>query len=290
MTILITGATGTIGSRLLDLLAADGLHLRALVRDPWRASTLVGDRADLVQGDLTDPASVRAALDGVDRVFLVSANHPDQVQHERTLIDAAAGAHVVRLVKVSARGAHASASNAYWRAHAEIEAHLRAARIPSVVLRPSFLMTNLLAASGTIRELGALMAPAGQARIAMIDPGDVAAVAARALQDFPFESEVLELTGPEAVSHHEVASALTAASGQAIAYVDVTPQDAVAGLTAAGLPDPVAHEVVRVYDSLRRGDQASTTDAVLRVTGRPATPLAAFAQAHASAFTARRAS
>ncbi|MCY4724683.1 NAD(P)H-binding protein [Nocardioides sp. STR2] len=287
MTILVTGATGTIGSRLLDLLSDEGVRPRALVRDPDRAAGVVRDRADLVQGDLAEPASVRAALAGVDRVFLVSANGPDQVHHEQAVIDAASAVGLDRLVKVSASGAHPEASNAFWRAHSEVEAYLAATGVPSVLLRPTFLMSNLLAASTPIRERGLLLAPAGHARIAMIDPGDVALIAARALQDSDFEPGVLELTGPAAVTHHEVAAALTAATGRHVSYVDVTPQDAVAGLVSAGVPEAGAREVVRVYDSLRRGDQSVPTHSVASVTGRAATPLAEFVAAHASAFTER---
>ncbi len=189
------------------------------------------------------------------------------------------------MVKISARGAHPDASNAYWRAHAEIEAHLDATGLPAVVLRPSFLMTNLLAAAGAVRELGVLMAPAGRARVAMIDPADVAEVAARALVGGTITPGVLELSGAEAISHDDVAAVLATVTGGPVTYADVTPEDAIGGLVAAGVPEPAALEVVRIYDALRRGDQATTTDVVARVTGRPATSLTSFAQSHAARFS-----
>ncbi|WP_377640797.1 SDR family oxidoreductase [Oryzobacter terrae] len=287
MSILLTGATGTIGRRLVHRLSSDGVRPRAVVRDPRRATALLGDLADYVRGDLSDPSSLSAAMTGVETVFLLSPNHPDQVRHELAVIDAAAAAGVSRLVKMSARGAHHTASNAFWRGHARIEEHLAALGLPAVVLRPSFLMTNLLAGAQTVRQHGVLMAPAGQARIAMIDPTDVAAVATVALLDSELTPQVLELTGPQGVTHDEVAATLGSVTSRAVTYVPVAPQDATAGLVGAGLPEQFAQEVVRVYESLRRGDQESTTDVVARVTGRPARSLAGFLHDHVDSFSMR---
>ena len=97
------------------------------------------------------------------------------------MIDAAAQAGVRRIVKLSARGAAIGAPVAYWHWHALIEQHLRASGVPAVMLQPGFLMTNLLGAAEHVRQQGMLFAPAAGARIAMIDPADVAAVAAVAL-------------------------------------------------------------------------------------------------------------
>ena len=164
-TILVTGATGNVGSILVDLLQARDVHLRTLPRRPRPM----------------DRATLATVTDGVDAVFLACGNVPEQVDFECAVIDQAAQAGVRRIVKLSARGADPAASPAYWRWHAQIEQHLRASGIPAVVLQPSFLMSNLFAATEHVREQGMLFAPAADARISMIHPGDVAAVAAVAL-------------------------------------------------------------------------------------------------------------
>src|SRR5918998_1074413 len=181
--VLVTGATGNVGSRVVGKLRDLGVPVRAFARDAGQAAAVLGDGVEVAVGDFADAASVRRALDGVEGVFLACANVPSQVEHETTVIDAAAGAGVRRVVKLSAFGAEVGSPVAFWDWHGRVEDHLRASGVPAVVLRPTFFMTNLLGAAEQVRHEGALFAPAGGARVAMIDPADVAAVAAVALTE-----------------------------------------------------------------------------------------------------------
>jgi uncharacterized protein YbjT (DUF2867 family) len=104
-TILVTGATGNVGSAVVGELGDRGLPVRAFVRDPDRAAAVLGPDVALAVGDFAEPASIRAALDGIDAVFLACGNVPPQVEYETRVIDAAARAGVRRLVKLSALGA-----------------------------------------------------------------------------------------------------------------------------------------------------------------------------------------
>jgi len=196
-TVLVTGATGTIGSALVPPLTARGATVSALVRDPSRAESIRGDNVSIRPGDFADPASLRAALEGVDSVFLACGNVPDQVAYECAVIDEAASAGVRRIVKLSARGAAADSPVAYWRWHCQIERHLTASTVPAVMLQPSFLMTNFFGAAEHVRDRGMLFAPAGSARISMIHPADVAEVAAVTLTSggSPGQDHVLHGTG-----------------------------------------------------------------------------------------------
>src|SRR5262245_29630348 len=99
--VLVTGATGIVGSRVIRELTARGETVRALVRDPDRATELLGGGIEYVPGDFADVASVHRAMEGVDRVFLACANHPRQVEYEANVIDTAAAAGVRRIVKLS---------------------------------------------------------------------------------------------------------------------------------------------------------------------------------------------
>ena len=103
-TILVTGATGNVGSAVVAELGDRGLPVRAFVRDPDRAAAILGPDVELAVGDFADPASIRAALEGIEVVFLACANVPPQVEYEIRVIDAAARAGVRRLVKLSASG------------------------------------------------------------------------------------------------------------------------------------------------------------------------------------------
>jgi uncharacterized protein YbjT (DUF2867 family) len=264
-TILVTGATGNVGSILVDLLQARDVHLRTLPRQPR-------------------PMDRATVTDGVDAVFLACGNVPEQVDFECALIDQAAQAGVRRIVMLSARGADPAASPAYWRWHAQIEQHLRASGVPAVVLQPSFLMSNLFAATEHVREQGMLFAPAADARISMIHPGDVAAVAAVALTTDGHDGATYVLTGPEAITYTRVAADLSTALGRSVGYAGIPPEVARMGLLAAGLPEFVVDQLLEVFAALRGGAQAETTDAVQRLTGWPPQSFATWAATYADAF------
>ncbi len=283
-TIVVTGATGSTGSILTQLLLARGERVRALVRDPERARSRLDPRVELAVGDFADPGSLRAALTGAEAVYLACGNVPHQVDFECSVIDEAVQAGVQRIVKLSARGAELGSPVAYWDWHAQIEQHLRASGIASVSLQPSFAMTNLLAAADPIRHQGMIFAPAAAAQISMIHPADVAAVAAVSLVP-GHEGSTYVLTGPEAIGYAEVAADLSAATGRHVGYVDIPPPAARAAMVDAGLPPFAADQIVAVFDALRGGAQAQTTATVRSVTGRPPRPFAVFARDHAAVFT-----
>ena len=283
-TVLVTGATGNVGSALVPLLTARGVAVSALTRDPARAQSILGDNVAIQRGDFADPASLRAAAEGVDAMFLACGNVPDQVAYECAMIDEAARAGVRQIVKLSARGADAEAPVAYWRWHSQIERHLIASGIPAVVLQPSFFMTNFLGAADQVRNAGMLFAPTGSARISVIHPADVAAVAAVTLTTQGHSGQTYVLTGPEAINYAEVARHLSTAAGQPVDYADIPPEAAGPALVQAGLPPFAAEQFVAVFTALRHGIQAATANAVHALTGRPPRSFADFARDYASAF------
>jgi hypothetical protein len=179
--ILVTGATGNVGSEVVRLLRERGAPVRAFVRDTAKAAEKLGDDVELAVGDFSDAASVQRALLGVDGVFLSSADSPQKVGYETGVIDAAAAAGVRRIVKASTIRAEIGSPLPPFDWHGRIEQHLWRSGIPAVCLQSSFYMTNLLASAEQIRHDGKLFAPAGSGRISMIDPRDSAAVAAVAL-------------------------------------------------------------------------------------------------------------
>jgi len=284
--ILITGATGTVGSMLVPALSGQGSTVRALIHHPDHAERLSGHAVELAFGDFADPATIRSAMRDVDAVFLACGNVPDQVSYECAVIDEAVRSGVRRIVKLSARGAEIGSPVAYWDWHGLIERHLRASGIPSVVLQPGFLMTNLLAAAQQVSQQGMLFAPAGSARIAMIDPADIAAAAAVALTGDDHDGATYVLTGPAAITYQQVALELSAATGRTVGFADIPAEAATAAMIEAGLPPFVVDQVVSVFGQLQAGVQSKTSDAVQLVTGRPARPLAVFARNYAGAFSA----
>ncbi len=281
--VLVTGATGTIGVRVVRALQVKGVPVRAFVRDPSRAVTVLGS-VEMAVGDFADAASVSDALDGMQRVFLCTPNHPRQVAHETAVIDAAAAAGVERLVKVGANGAEVGSPLHFWDAHGRIEQHLRDSGLPWVVLHPTSYTSNLLAAAGSIREAGLLFAPAGDAKVALVDPHDVAAVAAAVLTEDGHEGRTYTLTGPEAVTYHEAAAQLSAALDRHVGYVNVTDEAARDAMVGSGMPEWLADQLVILWAQLRGGAAASTSDVVRVLTGREPRTVADFAWEHSSFF------
>lgn len=286
---LVTGATGNVGARVVHELQDHGLSVRAFVRDPGKARVMLGGDVEVAAGDFSDAASVSRALEGVDAVFLACANDPRQVEHETGVIDAAAGAGVGRIVKLSALGAGAGSPVAFWDWHGRIEEHLRASEVPFVVLRPAFSMANLLASAEGVRHQGVLFAPAEGARVAMVDPGDVAEAAAVALSTDGHEGQTHVLTGPEAITFERVAEKLSIVTGRGIRFVAAPDGAARQALVETGVPGFVAGQIVAVFGLLRQGAQERTTDAVRALTGREPRTFARFACDHAGLFHAERA-
>jgi uncharacterized protein YbjT (DUF2867 family) len=273
MTVLVTGAAGNVGSAVVRELCNRGVGVRAFVRDP---AAELPDGVEVAVGDFDDPASIRSALDGIDRVFISSGDGPRKVDQEVAVVDNAPGVDLV--VKASTLGAKVGSPLRPFDWHGRSEEHLRGSGLPYVVLASGFYMTNLLAAAEPVRTQRILPAPAGAGRVAMIDPRDVGAVAAAVLCGSGHEGRTYRLTGPEAISYGEIATVLDAD------YVDVPPAAAREQLAASGMPEWLVDHLDRVFALIRDGAMEETTDTIRVLTGRDPRSFAQFARDHADAF------
>jgi uncharacterized protein YbjT (DUF2867 family) len=269
--ILVTGATGNVGSQVVRELRERGEAVRAFVRDGAKAAAMLGDDVELAAGDFGEPASVRAALAGVDRVFLSSASDPRKPAYEAAVVDAAADRGVELIVKASALDAAAGSPLPGLDWNGRSEDHLRRSGIPWAMLQSAWYMTNCLLP-------GAFAVPAGDGRVAMIDPRDVAAVGATALVGDGHAGAVYRLTGPAAITYAEAAAQLSAATGEAVEYVDVPAAALPPALAAAGMPDWLVEHLVKAFELIRAGAFEETTGDVRAVTGRAARGFAEFAR------------
>jgi uncharacterized protein YbjT (DUF2867 family) len=280
---LVAGASGTVGSNVVRGLLDSGATVRAFVRDPGKAAAILGSDVDIAVGDFADRATVEVALKGVDRVFLACPNDPRQVEYETNVIDAAARAGVDRLVNLSANGAHGGSPLEFWDWQGRIEDHLDASDIPTVVLRPTFYMSNLLASADAIKDTGQLFLPAAEARVAMVDPRDVAAAAVAALNAGD-NGQRYVLTGPEPIAFAAVADALSAAVGYDVQFVSVPDDAARTAMTDSGMPPFIVENLITLFGLLRQGAQEATTDDVRTLTGRRPGSFAQFVTDHARLF------
>jgi uncharacterized protein YbjT (DUF2867 family) len=286
MKVLVTGATGNVGAHVVRALRERGVAMRAFVRDGDRAAHMLGEDVELAVGDFADRAALERALGGTERLFLACGNVPAQVEHECAAIDAAASAGIERVVKLSGPAPATDSPLLFDRWHGEIEAHLERSGLASVLLRPSAFMTNLLHHADTIEHTGSLFAPAGIAKIAYIDPRDVAEVAAIALTTDGHAGQAYVLTGPEAITFGAIAHELSLVLGRRIEYLHVPDGVAQESMCQAGLPPAVADAIVALFRAQRGGMMARTTSSVRALTGRPPRSFSHFAHDHASLFGA----
>jgi uncharacterized protein YbjT (DUF2867 family) len=279
-TVLVTGATGTIGSDLIPALLARGVAVRAMTRTPDHPIAGVEN----VVADLRNPESVTAALKGADAVFLNSPSAPDAARLQIQFAELARHAKVNRLVLLSQYAARADSPVRFLRWHAEVEAHVQTLGLDHTVLRPNLFMQGLLAFASTIAAQGWFAAPIGDAAVSLIDTRDIATAAATVLTGTGHAGRVYTLTGPRAVTHDQIAHALGTATGRDITFSEV-PAAQFAAALAERLPRWQLDGLVEDYAHYANGEAAEVHTSVTDLTGQPARDITDFARDYAAAFT-----
>ena len=273
-TYAVTGATGKLGTHVVDSLLARGVSagdVVALVRDTAKAAGLAERGVQVRTGDYDDPAGLPAALAGVDRLLLVSSpTVGSRVAQHVAVIDAAADAGVSRIVYTSVANADTT-TMPVAPDHLDTEAHLAKSGIPTVVLRNGWYVENYTDQLPQYRRAGALISAAGDGRIAAAPRTDYADAAAAALMG-DVDTAVYELGGP-AFTLRELAAALSEITGEELPFREVTLDEYRAGLLAAGLDEGTAGFVTALEAGTARGDLDLAPTALEELIGRPATGL-----------------
>lgn len=279
--IVITGVTGATGGAAAEALSARGVPFRGLTR---RSQVTLPDGGTAVQTDLGDPESVRSALDGARAVYLVTPSSERAEMLQKHFIDRAAEAGVEHVVLLSQLSAAPMSPVRFLRYHAQVEQHLEAAGIASTILRPNLFMQGLLLFRDQLLA-GTLPAPIGDARVSVIDVRDIGAVAAVALAEAPLGT--LDLTGPEALTHAEMAQQLGNVIGRPVQFIDATPEDFGAALGDA-LPPWQIDGLLEDYAHYARGEASIVSQDVRKVLGRDPIDFARFATDHSSDLRTER--
>ncbi len=274
--ILVTGATGNVGSELTRVLAARGKAVRVLARRPGQAAFPAG--VQVAMGDLEDPGSLTPALDGAGQVFLLGGFAAAGVL--RRIRTAGAG-HVVLLTSRCVIGGNPQ--NAVTRMWLDAEAAVRDSGVGWTILRPSGFQSNALRWLPQLREGDVVRAPWPAVPIAAIDPADIAAVASVVLTEPGHQGEALTLSGPQPLTPAEQVAALGRALRRPLRYEPLSDNEARASMAADGTPASLIDAFFRFFSAGEFDDSAITTT-VHDVTGRAPRTFEHWAHAHTDLF------
>lgn len=269
--ILVTGITGATGGATGAALTAAGTPYRAMTR----RDVDLPQGAEPVIADFDEPSTLERVLDGVRAAFLVTPSSKEAETQQKRFIDIAATAGVQHIVLLSQLAARADSPVRFLRYHGAVEDHLTSSGIGVTILRPNLFMQGLLAFRSQIIESGIISAPIGNARVSAINVGDIGAIAAVALTA-PQALGTLTLTGPQALTHTEMAVALGDALGRTIRFTDI-PSHAFTTVLTGVLPEWQVHGLVEDYEHYAVGEASAVTDDVRRILGRDPIEFAQFA-------------
>jgi uncharacterized protein YbjT (DUF2867 family) len=221
MTILVTGATGTVGRNVVEQLVKRGADVRALVRNPAEARLPAG--VDVVQGDLLDPDAVRSALSGVSTLFLLNAVVPDEFTQALVALNVAKEAGVDRVVYLSVIHSDVYVNVPHFAGKFGVERMIERMGFSATILRPAYFMHNDLTIKDALLGYGVYPMPIGGKGLAMIDPRDIGEIAAielihrnRATRPLPLER--INLVGPDTLTGADVAAIWSDVLDRPIAY------------------------------------------------------------------------
>ena len=265
MKYLITGATGDIGSKVVELLIHRGERPRVFVRDADKARKRFGDSVKVRVGDLDDATALRAALEGIESLFLVNSG-PAIPQRDELAAAAAKAARVKHLVKLSSMDVNQKLAIGAW--HEQGEAAIRATGIPFTFVQPTGFMSNLLAWTSSIRGEGVVRSATGEGRRAFIHSADIAEVATKALMTGEYSGRSLAVTGPEALSFSEATEKIGTAIGKQLRFQAISDDDARQRYSAVSGSEEETEAHVSLWRAIREGRVATVTDGVERILGR----------------------
>ena len=285
-TILVTGATGNIGGQLIKRLAEGNVPFRAMIRSAKDRNKLAGlSGTDIVEGDFDDSASLGRALVGIEKAFILTNSSEKAEQQQLRFVAEASRAGVKHLVKLSQLGADQTSPVRFLRYHAVVEKAIRESGMTYTFLRPNLFMQGLLGFRDSIVGQNQFFAAIGDAKVSLVDVRDIAAVGAAALTESGHAGKIYTLTGPQALTHAELATELSTALDRTITFINVTPEAMRDALEQVGFPAWQADGLIEDYAHYSRHEASAITPDVETVTGLPPHSFAKFARDYVDAFS-----
>lgn len=282
--ILFTGLTGAVGTEIIKLLSEYGIRARGLARNPDKAEGVRQAGVEVVPGGLEDEDAVSAALQDCDRAFLLMANSRQQLELEKSFVDAAVNAGIGHIVKMSANGADSNSKALLKRYHGDSEQYIRESGLRYTLVRPNFFMQNMLHVAGSIVEQDKFFMPMRDGQVGIIDVRDVAHFVLTVLTGSGHDGKTYEITGPELLSFHDIASQLSEVMGREISYIDQPAPEFRSSLLQWVPDDWYVETVSELFELIAQGSGAILNNEYTRVTGKAPTTLRRFFRDYSSFF------
>lgn len=279
---LVFGATGNVGGELAAQLVQQGHTVRAFVRDEARARKQLPAGIEFAVGHLDDAKSIADATKGVDGVFFMQAEpSPEQAQ---SMVDAAHAADVRRIVLLSSLGTRLEPLPIIGAMIAKRDEVFHNSDLDVTYLRAGGLMSNALWWRDAIRNYGRVVDATDPGRLPVVDPYDVARVAAMALTEPGHAGKGYILNGPEALTAGEQVAILADVLGRPVDFVSVTPEDLERQNISDGMAKPLAAAMRNLNELFRAGRASVRTDDVMNLTGTAPRTFRAWCESHAAEF------
>jgi uncharacterized protein YbjT (DUF2867 family) len=273
-----------IGSLLADALVAQGVEFTVMLRPGGPDDRLAGKPGvSSTEGDFDDPASLRSALEEVDRAFLLTNSSERTEAQQIAFVEAAQAQRVGHVVYLSQLAADPRSRVRFLRYHGAVEVALRDSTVGWTFVRPNLILQAYIPFAPMIAQ-GALQAPIGDAAVSVVDARDIAAVAAAALTEHGHLGKTYTVTGPAAVTHAEIATELGDAVGRTVGFESIPREAFLAALTGAGMPEWQAEGLLEDYAHYERGEASAVSPDVAQVTGTSPRSLRDFAHDYSDAF------
>jgi uncharacterized protein YbjT (DUF2867 family) len=279
--ILITGASGNVGREVVKQALAVGLKIRATFRSPAVAAKAPEGLEGVIM-DYAKPETIRPALHGVEKIFLVGPAVRELPAFEANFVKEVRAAGRKHIVKLSVLGGRESM---FPSGHRDSEENIEASGLPYTFLRPNGFMQNLVNYNaGTIRSQNAFYGCQGRGAVSLVDIRDIAAVAVIVLAATGHEGKSYALTGGESLTNEQVAEKISRVAGRKINYMDLPPAELKKGILSAGTPEWSADALIDLQRFYREGRASLVKDDVERLTRHEAITFDQFALDYAFAF------
>ncbi len=285
--VLVTGATGNTGSLLVPALLKADVDVRVFARNEAKAKPIKDLGAEVVIGDLDDPAAILPAVKDVDKIYLLTWNGRTQLKQAENVINAAKHEGVSHIIRHSMWGADKSR---IIKQGYEIEEMVKSSGLQWTILKPTFFMQNTMMAAQTISSDGVIYWDMKDGKLGMIDVRDIADAAFAVIVGKGHEGKSYILTGPEAISFNDVAKIFSDVLHKEVKYVNVPHEASIQAMTGMGMPEWIAEGYAELDEGFGENFANDTTKNVENLTWHPARSFEQFANDFAHVFSSEHVS